>query len=69
MKCPKCEGKVRVMDCVNARNNEVYRKRKCTVCGNVFYTRECVVDPDEEFIEEWYTSYRTNKKEEKKDEV
>ena len=69
MKCPKCEGKVRTIDCVNTRHNEVYRRKKCTECGLEFYTCECVVKPDKEFKGEWGLNYRKHKKEEKKDEV
>lgn len=72
MKCPKCEGDVRIIDCVNTQYNEVYRKRKCTKCSHVLYTCECIVYPDSEFKEEWNLSHRSSyvkKKEEKKNEV
>lgn len=71
MKCPKCNGKVQVVDCVNTQYNEVYRKRKCTECGHVFYTCECMVYPDEEFKEEWNLSCRKSyvRKGERKDAV
>lgn len=65
MKCPDCNGKVRTIDSVNTRYNEVYRKRKCTECGYIFYTCECTVKSDVEFKEEWNLSYRRNKKKEK----
>lgn len=72
MKCPKCEGKVRVVDSVNTQYNEVLRKRLCTVCNETFYTCECVAYPDAQFIDEWISSHRTSyikKKERKKNEV
>ena len=60
MKCPKCDGKVRVIDYVHSRYNEEYRKRKCTECGHIFYTCECVVEYDASFKEEWNLSHRTS---------
>lgn len=54
MKCPKCNGKVQVLDhsFVEPRNEE-YRKRKCLVCGHRFVTIEFEVDYDERFKKDW----------------
>lgn len=62
MMCPKCDGKVQVIDSVNTKYNEVYRRRKCTACGYMFYTSECFIFPDTEFMNTWYDSYRRHKK-------
>lgn len=48
MNCPKCGGEVKVLDNINnTEDNEIYRKRKCKKCGNVFYTVEFEADEDE----------------------
>ena len=48
MNCPKCGGKVSVLENFNnTEDNEIYRKRKCKKCGNVFYTVEFEADEDE----------------------
>ena len=39
MNCQRCNGKTKVVDCVNT-NNSVIRRRKCTICGHSFYTEE-----------------------------
>jgi transcriptional regulator NrdR family protein len=54
MTCPNCNGKVRVVDntSVDARNED-YRKRKCTVCGHIFYTVEFEVECDESLKQDW----------------
>lgn len=37
MKCPKCNGPLRVLDTVqNDKENEIYRARKCIECGHTF---------------------------------
>ena len=41
MICPKCGGKIKVLDVRhNTRTNEDYRKRRCTECGYTFFTVE-----------------------------
>lgn len=47
MVCPKCGGKVLVIDTAGERNNTVYRRRKCTVCGHSFFTKEALVSSEE----------------------
>ena len=45
MKCPKCEGKVKVVLTGNEdKENEIYRRRKCLDCGYGFYTIEFELD-------------------------
>lgn len=59
MKCPKCNGKCRVTDTVQDReNNETLRERKCTECGHKFYTAETEVQRDEYFFFAWYANHR-----------
>lgn len=54
MTCPNCNGKVRVVDCTDVDpRNEIYRKRKCTVCGHIFYTVEFEVDYDDSLKQDW----------------
>lgn len=59
MVCPRCGGKVRVIDSVNnTEENEIYRKRKCEYCELVFYTTECELRRDERFARDWYKHHR-----------
>lgn len=61
MHCPKCNGKVGVLDTVyNTKDNEILRKRKCHVCGHIFYTIEFEVENNDRLKEEWSTFYRSN---------
>lgn len=59
MTCQKCGGKTRVVDCsVNHINHEMYRKRKCQNCNEMFYTVEFNVIADENFKKTWRKYYR-----------
>lgn len=59
MKCPKCNGKVRVVDNVdNYGKNENYRQRKCTICKYRFYTVETIAKQADEFIDLWNRYHR-----------
>lgn len=50
MKCPKCDGKARVMDTVpNLKEHETYRKRLCLECGHTFYSVEFETEPTARF--------------------
>ena len=67
MHCPKCNGKVGVLDStINPKDNEIFRKRKCNVCGHIFYTIEFEVEDNERFREEYNFFYRNKKYSEKK---
>lgn len=44
MECTKCEGKTKVVDTRRFAGTQ-YRKRKCLVCGNIFWTSEEEADP------------------------
>ena len=43
MLCPKCDGKIKVLDVRNTKDN-TYRKRQCKTCSYVFYTSEHISD-------------------------
>lgn len=53
MNCPKCKSRVTVKNCVDTRENEIYRKRVCDQCGHVFYTVEYEVVVNDRFKKEW----------------
>lgn len=61
MKCPICEGDIKVIDSVNGSDNVIYRKRRCDKCKHVFYTAEFEVTPDSQFKREWNDHYRNRK--------
>ena len=61
MYCPKCKGKIGVLDSVyNNDENEILRKRKCKECGHIFYTIEFEVEQDDRLKQEWSSFYRSN---------
>lgn len=62
MKCSKCNGKTYVKDSVLTKDNEIYRRRKCSECGHMFYTAEYPVFPNDDFMKEWNSSSRHHKK-------
>lgn len=53
MRCPECKSKTKVLDNVNTPEGEVYRKRKCDACNNIFFTIEFETDETESFKKEW----------------
>lgn len=60
MICPKCGGKLMVLDNVkNVDDNEIYRRKVCNSCGNVIFTVEYEVESNEEFKKTWnkYSRY------------
>ena len=64
MTCPKCKGKVKVLDVVNNPNaNLTYRKRKCKKCGYEFGTIEETTVMDAAFKKAWHLFYRKSKEE------
>lgn len=58
MNCPKCKGKVKVIDSVNTQDNEIFRRRRCVVCVHEFYTREYEIIPDTKFKSIWGAYHR-----------
>ena len=62
MKCPKCKGKLLVLDNVNDEENfETYRLKKCRECGHSLYTVESEVFVNESFKSAWRKNYRKHK--------
>lgn len=63
MVCPKCEGKVRVIDNVSTPDNEMLRKRVCLDCGEITFSIEHTVSPGTELSElmkKWQEHHRFN---------
>ena len=58
MTCPKCGGKVRVIMTNYGDDNEVYRRRACTVCDHIFHTVEYEVEWNDALHEQWLNSER-----------
>ena len=58
MKCPKCQGAIRVTDTVSTPLCEVYRRRKCVECDHTFFTVEFEVEQNEKFMKEWRENHR-----------
>ena len=59
MKCPKCGGKLKVIDCVPTPE-EVMRRRRCLDCGRDLYTMEFEVQANQEYFNEWAANHRAN---------
>lgn len=59
MKCPKCNGKVQVVETIQMPENQVARRRKCLECGRRFYTSEQIVKADLEILDEMAKYHRT----------
>ena len=62
MVCPKCGGKIHVVDNVNTNENETYRQKECRKCGYIFYTVEFEVDNDKSLKYIWKNNHRRNYK-------
>lgn len=59
MTCPKCAGKLLVVDTVqNKDDNETYRRKVCSSCGEVIFTMEFAVERDEQFRAIYQKYYR-----------
>ena len=57
MYCKECGGKTIVID-TRSFENEVYRKRKCIVCGRKFFTAETEDDGFEDGKKGMYLFYK-----------
>ncbi len=51
MNCPKCKGKLEVMDSRERDDGVIYRRRWCSKCGAKYSTRETITDY--EFVREY----------------
>lgn len=47
MRCLKCGGSYSTMDTKNSEKNEIFRRKRCKLCGNLVYTKEVIVDYDD----------------------
>lgn len=63
MNCPKCGEATSVTHC-RKDCESVYRRRKCKVCGHIFYTNEYEVESGDQYREtdSQYRSERRKKK-------
>lgn len=61
MICPVCEGKLEVVDTVRDID-DIYRRRKCKLCGQLIYTTESEVQPDTAFRAAWNACARNTPK-------
>lgn len=43
IRCPKCNGELRVTQTING-GEQIVRRRKCTICGTSFLTEEVLKD-------------------------
>lgn len=60
MKCPKCGGKIIVIDIVqDDDDNKTYRKRKCLNCDHIFFTTEFEAERTYLFINNWQKKHRS----------
>lgn len=60
MNCPKCGGNTKVTDS-RSDSKSVHRRRKCILCGNVFYTAETKSDSDDMF-KKTYNNYHNRRR-------
>ena len=60
MNCPKCGAATKVADS-RSDNKSVHRRRKCSLCGNVFYTAETISNSDETF-KKTYNNYHNRRR-------
>ncbi len=45
MICPKCNGKLKVVDTRNIKkDNSIIRRKRCLSCGALYYTKEKEVE-------------------------
>lgn len=57
MVCPKCGGKLGVVDnAYDSEGNEIFRRRKCKGCGNITYTVESEIEY--EYIRNVWNQYQ-----------
>lgn len=59
MMCPNCDSyNTKVMDSRPIELN-VFRKRKCLECGNIFHTEELTID-DDSVVREYMSAIKAN---------
>lgn len=52
MLCETCGGKLEVIE-VLRDTDDIYRRRKCRICGRLLYSHEFFVEPDDSFRATW----------------
>lgn len=61
MICPKCGGKISVVQTIqNKETNETYRRKKCMFCRYLFYTIEYEIEHDEHIKKELNNLFNKN---------
>lgn len=60
MLCLSCGGKLEVIE-VLRDTDDIYRRRKCKVCGRLLFSHESFVEPDESFRSTWNELDRSNR--------
>lgn len=59
MKCPKCGGKICVLDSRQPDKETVWRRRACLECGHRFNTEERVLPPKKGGSGPWFSWKKT----------
>ena len=62
MRCPKCNGKTKVLDVRHPAFDETLRSRICAACGHIFHTVEMEARSDNAFLSHWIKAYRPTTK-------
>lgn len=60
MLCPACSNKLKVVETVR-NDEEVYRRKRCTVCGKLVFTLESEVEPDSAYRNNWLVCDHNNR--------
>ena len=60
MLCPACSNKLKVVETVR-NDEEVYRRKRCTVCGKLVFTLESEVEPDSDYRNNWLICDHNNR--------
>lgn len=58
--CPKCGSVADTIDSVfNPKHKELYRKRRCSKCGHVFFTVEFEAVHNKRFMRDWFIFHKS----------
>lgn len=62
MNCPYCQSvNIRVVETLNGKNNEIYRRRKCWDCNSLFRSIE-VIDKSKKVFKTGYSEAMKRKR-------
>ena len=67
MNCPVCGEKTEVLDTVHL-DQETYRRKRCKVCGEIFFTEETITHRPVGYYDAWAEKRHKLKKEKIKNE-